>query len=87
MKEKTILYCGLLFLFSCNSGNDKSGDGIIGVKTILWTQYSAEVEALFFQGYNIASDIVSGYDHVEDARPPAVTLDLDETVSARSTTV
>jgi predicted secreted acid phosphatase len=77
---KYILYLGLFLFFGCGTKSDKTVDEIMGVQSILWTQYSAEVEALFLQGYNIASKILVEYDFHAKESPLAVTLDLDETV-------
>lgn len=80
MKLISIFLTVQLLVAGCSSGHKQGEEGLTGVQSLLWFQYSAEVEALFLQGYNIASEHVMNYDFSESERLPAVTLDLDETV-------
>ncbi len=71
----------LLFLFSC--GERKQGNeplSLLGVQSILWSQYSAEAEALYLQGFNIASRITTDSAAISKDKRWAVVLDIDETV-------
>lgn len=52
----------------------------MGVQALLWSQFSAEAEALFHQGYNIAGWIVRASATIQQEKPFAVVLDIDETV-------
>lgn len=52
----------------------------MGVKALLWSQFSAEAEALYLQGYNIASRIITDSAEIRHDKPWAVVLDIDETV-------
>jgi len=71
----------LLLLFSsCTQEKSGSEDSIMGVKALLWSQFSAEAEALYLQGYNIASRILKDSAGITYEMPWAVVLDIDETV-------
>lgn len=51
------------------------------VAATLWYQQSAEMQALYYQTYNLAKNIVSTYKaKAGETRKPAVVLDIDETV-------
>jgi len=54
--------------------------GMMGVQALMWIQYAAEVEALYLQGYNVATEVIRNYAVDEPGLPPAVSLDIDETV-------
>lgn len=70
-----------LMLPGCKTEQEKTEEqGMMGVQALMWTQYAAEVEALYLQGYNVASEIVRNYSGDDQGRPPAVSLDIDETV-------
>jgi len=56
------------------------GDELNGVQALLWYQRAAETDALYLQGYNVATDRVLAYSSAGKAVPPAVVLDIDETV-------
>jgi len=71
----------MIVLTSCGANEQKSGeDKLMGVQAVLWSQYSAEAEALYIQAFNIASRVMK--DSVEGIhdKPLAVVLDIDETV-------
>ncbi|MCU0457138.1 MAG: hypothetical protein MUE74_12630 [Bacteroidales bacterium] len=54
------------------------------VVSVLWFQKSAEMKALFLQGYNTASRILEEKIRTPgESRPRAVIMDLDETVRDR----
>jgi len=83
MRGKWIFLTGIIFFTSsCNQhpGGDQEADDLMGVQAIFWTQYSAEAEALYYQGYNIASNLIMDYERGASGVPPAVILDIDETV-------
>ncbi len=80
MKNLVYLLFGVIVLVSCRSESDEETVEMMGVKSLLWYQFSAESEALYIQGYNIASQIVKEYKSKENKLPAAVTLDIDETV-------
>lgn len=68
-----------MILYGCKQESNETFTST-GAQSVLWFQYSAEAEALFIQGYNIASGLI-----LENLKNPgheqqAVTLDLDETV-------
>ena len=52
----------------------------MGVKALLWSQFSAESEALYLQGYNIAARVMKDSAEATREKPWAVVLDIDETV-------
>lgn len=57
-----------------------AGDEVMGVQSLLWYQRAAETDALYLQGYNMATDRIFEYEATAGAMPPAVVLDIDETV-------
>jgi 5'-nucleotidase (lipoprotein e(P4) family) len=75
-----------LMLVAACAGPDRGdalhseGEELMGVQSLLWYQQSAEVEALYLQGYNIAADRAREYTASDGELPPAVVLDIDETV-------
>jgi 5'-nucleotidase (lipoprotein e(P4) family) len=79
---KKILYCIMILIaiWGCNSKTKDSTNSLMGVQAVFWSQYAAEVEALYLQGYNVAAQILEEYDFQQGTLPPAVTLDIDETV-------
>ena len=50
------------------------------IMSVLWFQRSAEMRALFLQGYNVASERLVDAASKKGARPLAVVADLDETI-------
>jgi 5'-nucleotidase (lipoprotein e(P4) family) len=70
----------LLFFGSCKQVKSGEENSIMGVKALLWSQYSAEAEALYLQGYNIAARVMNDSSEVSQEKPWAVVLDIDETV-------
>jgi 5'-nucleotidase (lipoprotein e(P4) family) len=75
----------MLLLIAC-AGPDRrdalpaEGDKLMGVQALLWYQQAAETEALYLQGYNFAAERARQYAFSEGNLPPAVVLDIDETV-------
>ncbi len=71
----------MILISSCGANEQDTGENkLMGVQAVLWSQYSAEAEALYLQAFNIASRVMS--DSVEGihGKPLAVVLDIDETV-------
>ena len=80
-----MLWLLVITTVSCNSPDpiaDKASNdqSYMGLQALLWTQYAAETEALYLQGYNIATDRILEYTFESGVQPPAVVLDIDETV-------
>jgi len=49
--------------------------------SVLWFQKSAEMKALYYQGYNIAGkSLTEKIRNRESTKPPAVIMDIDETI-------
>jgi 5'-nucleotidase (lipoprotein e(P4) family) len=49
--------------------------------SVLWFQRSAEMQAMFYQGYNIArSSLAEKLNNSDNTKPKAVVLDIDETI-------
>jgi 5'-nucleotidase (lipoprotein e(P4) family) len=73
----------LLISTSCTSPGDESNNGEQDhlIMSVLWFQRSAEMRALFIQGYNIASErLTEAVAMNESDRPLAVVADIDETI-------
>jgi Predicted secreted acid phosphatase len=47
---------------------------------VVWYQTSAEVKALYVQGYNVARDNLATKLATQSEKPKAIILDIDETV-------
>jgi len=78
MKRLILLVIPLVF-FSCKpQENTKQQDKLI--QSVLWYQHSGEMKALYYQGYNLAGSIISAYNNEASELPPAVVLDIDETI-------
>ena len=72
--------CSLL-LFGCAAKSPQVNPQLPALHANLWVQTSAEYEALCRQIYrNAAEQIVDALERSRFAKPPAVVLDLDETV-------
>lgn len=81
MKQSSMFFAALLLVVvGCTDGPKENCKNLMGAQALLWTQYSAEAEALYLQGYHIAEDIVRNYHPSDHQLPPAVVLDIDETV-------
>jgi len=80
MKKKIVYGVLLLFTISCVQPEEEQSKGLSDVKSAFWTQLAAETEALYIQGYNLASERIRSYDPEQETLPPAVVLDIDETV-------
>ena len=80
----TLLYVALSLILSssCTRRQAKvwSGDQDHLIMSVLWFQKSAEMRALFLQGYNIATERLVDAAGKKGARPLAVVADLDETI-------
>ncbi len=80
-----MLLCLVLASPACVRPNQQDRPGpedneLTGVQALLWHQQAAETDALYIQGYNVASDRIREYQPGEGDFPPAVVLDIDETV-------
>lgn len=79
---KTIISVMLIvsLFMGCVQQKEKESGDLPGVQALLWSQYSAEAQALYLQAYNVATSALIGYKNTADGLPAAVTLDIDETV-------
>ncbi len=80
MRIITGLAAFLIIAVSCDQKQEASQDHLTGVQALMWSQFSAEAEALYIQGYNIAGRIVKDSAAIQHEKPWAVILDIDETV-------
>lgn len=80
MRQISMIFTAFLLLAGCEGGSKETSSNLMGARALLWTQYSAEAEALYLQGYHIAEEIVRNYLPSDQQLPPAVVLDIDETV-------
>ncbi|MCF8346939.1 MAG: 5'-nucleotidase, lipoprotein e(P4) family [Bacteroidales bacterium] len=80
MKHAMAYFSLSLLVTACCVDTGRKVQSLMGAQALLWSQFSAEAEALYLQGYNIAGEIITEYDASVEALPPAVTLDIDETV-------
>ncbi len=86
MKNLKVLFAATLLViisFSCGRGSVEpvKGDQDHLIMSVLWFQRSAEMRALFIQGYNIASErIAEAVLRGEYDKPLAVVADIDETI-------
>ena len=77
---------GLLILSSCSHRVDQPSQGPIptsneqSVGALLWFQSSAEARALFYQAYNLARLRLKEELRQGREAPPAVVVDIDETI-------
>ena len=85
MKRIVIIIISISFLLSCRnqkadtSTELESQDHLI--LAVLWFQSSAEMQALFFQSYNIATEsLAKKLITKSNKKPKAVIMDIDETV-------
>ena len=79
MRIKSLLIVSAVILAACTPEPEKQAQQI-GIQSLVYTQKSAEIEALYLQGYNVATDRIREAQFDKMAKKPAVTLDLDETV-------
>lgn len=78
--KNLITFLSILALLSgCNTSSSEKSVKITGTQALIWSQMSAEAEALYIQGYNVASQIVKESNKISE-KPLAVVLDIDETV-------
>jgi len=81
MKKMLTVLLAFLFIQGCLQQEEGSESmELMGVQALLWTQFSAEAEALYIQAYNLASSSLMNYKQTNESLRPAVTLDIDETV-------
>jgi 5'-nucleotidase (lipoprotein e(P4) family) len=80
MKQISYFIAVILLTAGCVKGPERNDHHLMGVNALLWTQLSAEAEALYIQGYNIAGEIIRNINMADYNLPPAVVLDIDETV-------
>jgi 5'-nucleotidase (lipoprotein e(P4) family) len=86
MKKQFVLLLSTLLIivsFSCSSRKEESfkGDQDHLIMSVLWFQRSAEMRALFIQGYNIASERLTEAAMVHTSgKPLALVADIDETI-------
>ncbi len=72
----------IMIVFLSCGGNDSKGDkdSVTGMQAVLWSQFSAEAEALYLQAFNIASQVMRDSVDGNHDKSLAVILDIDETV-------
>lgn len=85
MKNISILFILVALMISCKDKDQKNNtiaenqDQLL--LSVLWFQRSAEMQALFYQGYNIARySLAEKLDKPLNNKPKAVIMDIDETV-------
>jgi 5'-nucleotidase (lipoprotein e(P4) family) len=85
MKKYLLTVLALLLIFSCSdrqpsiTGENANQDNLI--LSVLWFQKSAEMRALYYQGYNIAkSRLLEKIKPLPHGKPKAVIMDIDETI-------
>lgn len=77
---KKILYL-LLFVLVLSSCSKKEEHNYEKLMAVLYVQNSAEVQALYYQGFNIAKEKLTAYLKSENnAKKPVVVVDIDETM-------
>lgn len=79
MKIKFLAVPVLLLAAGCEQGSS-GGEQDYLIQSALWYQQSAEMEALYYQAYNWAGKIIKERYDKDLNKPPAVVLDIDETV-------
>ncbi len=80
MKKIVFIYLAFLLAACTTQKNQNVGQNLAGLQSVTWSQLSSEAEALYLQGYNIATDALYTYLSINRERQPAVILDIDETV-------
>jgi 5'-nucleotidase (lipoprotein e(P4) family) len=85
MKKIVCFFISATLLFSCAvkqpSGNLTSESQDYLLLSVLWFQKSAEMKALYYQGYNIAQKSLAEQLQKRDNKEPvAVVMDIDETI-------
>ena len=82
MKSKLIYVALCVFIFACNPKQDKTKNSSDKLLTaVLWYQHSAEMTALYYQGFNIAKmRLNEAIANNQQEKPLAVVVDIDETM-------
>lgn len=80
MRKITGLVVIAIVFCSCNQQEKSVTGDVMGVQALLWSQLSAEAEALYVQAYNISEVILRDSVAENPGRAWAVVLDIDETV-------
>lgn len=76
-----IVTASMIVILSCGGNEQKTGeDNVMGVQAVLWSQFSAEAEALYLQAFNFASRVMRDSADKSYEKSLAVVLDIDETV-------
>jgi 5'-nucleotidase (lipoprotein e(P4) family) len=83
--KKIVSFLVALMLLSCavkqpvNTSSPENQDQLL--LSVLWFQKSAEMRALYYQGYNIAKkSLAEKLQKTGDGKPGAVIMDIDETI-------
>lgn len=71
---------GIAALLACNEKPTTVNPQEHLVYATIWFQRSPEMKALFYQGFNIASQRVEQYSRQKSCKPKAVVVDIDETM-------
>jgi len=77
-----IKYMAVLFIFllsGCQNQSNEGGQDYL-IEAALWYQQSAEMEALYYQAFNWAGRVIMEKYNEDMSKPPAVVLDIDETI-------
>lgn len=71
----------LFFVVQCNrTPVQPDHSEVLGIQSLVWTQFASENSALYLQGYNVATDRLAEELTGKHEMPVAVVLDIDETV-------
>ncbi|MBN1133143.1 MAG: 5'-nucleotidase, lipoprotein e(P4) family [Bacteroidales bacterium] len=79
MKFRFLILTAAILLTGC-SKKPGSADQTYLLQATLWYQHSAEMKALYHQAYNWAGLLVREQNKQPHIKPPAVILDIDETI-------
>lgn len=90
-KNKLLIVALLLLIFGwscapCKCDTSKASEDSYGssdylINATLWYQHSAELRACYYQAFNYAKlALLNNLENFEGEKPPAIVLDLDETV-------
>ncbi|MFZ5940029.1 MAG: 5'-nucleotidase, lipoprotein e(P4) family [Bacteroidota bacterium] len=79
MKRSVYILFLLIPVLACNRQPEVNSQEKL-VQSVLWYQHSAEMHALYYQGYNLAGFVIEALQPAGEGKPYAVVLDIDETV-------
>ncbi len=74
-----VLFCSCSYRLHTKTTESVNHDQLL--LSVLWFQRSAEMQALFYQSYNIAKkSLLDKLENPESGKPKAIIMDIDETV-------